>query len=107
MMSEWPLRYLVAECTTISKPSSSGRWIHGLAKVLSATAMRSCSRAILATAARSISLSRGLLGDSTQIILVSGRIAARNRAGSAMSTKLTLRLAERLRTFSNRRYVPP
>ena len=35
--SEWPFRYLVAECTTTSKPSSSGRCTHGLAKVLSAT----------------------------------------------------------------------
>ena len=35
--SEWPFRYLVVECTTMSKPSSSGRCTHGLAKVLSAT----------------------------------------------------------------------
>ena len=36
-MSEWPLRYLVAECMTMSKPCSSGRCTQGLAKVLSAT----------------------------------------------------------------------
>ena len=35
--SEWPLRYLVAECTTTSKPRSSGRCRYGEAKVLSAT----------------------------------------------------------------------
>ena len=91
----------------MSKPSSSGRWIQGLAKVLSATAMRSRPRAIFATAARSINLSSGLLGVSTQIIFVSGRIAAERLAGSAISTKLVLKFAERLRTFSNRRYVPP
>ena len=26
-MSEWPLRYLVVECITMSKPYSIGRWI--------------------------------------------------------------------------------
>jgi hypothetical protein len=103
MMSEWPLRYLVAECTTMSKPCSSGRWIQGLAKVLSATAISLRSCAIFATASRSISLSRGLLGVSIQIIFVSGRIAAERRAGSDMSTKVVERLAERLRTFSNNR----
>ena len=40
--SEWPLRYLVVECTTMSKPSSSGRWIHGEAKVLSHTEISLC-----------------------------------------------------------------
>ena len=91
----------------MSKPCSSGRWIQGLAKVLSATAMRLRSRAISATAARSMSFNSGLLGVSIQIIFVSGRIAAESRAGSPMSTKLTLKPAERLRTFSNSRYVPP
>ena len=37
-MSEWPFRYLVAECITMSKPSSSGRCRNGVANVLSATA---------------------------------------------------------------------
>ena len=54
-----------------------------------------------------MSFNSGLLGVSIQIIFVSGRIAAESRAGSAMSTKLTLKPAERLRTFSNSRYVPP
>ena len=35
--SEWPFMYLVVECTTMSMPSSSGRWTMGLAKVLSHT----------------------------------------------------------------------
>ena len=38
-MSEWPFRYLVAECMTMSKPCSSGRCTQGLAKVLSQTVM--------------------------------------------------------------------
>ncbi len=35
--SEWPLRYLVVEWVTMSKPSSSGRWKYGVMKVLSQT----------------------------------------------------------------------
>src|SRR3546814_8133177 len=41
-MSEWPLRYLVAECITMSAPCSSGRCRIGEAKVLSATISRPC-----------------------------------------------------------------
>ena len=36
-MSLWPFRYLVVECSTMSAPSSSGRWKNGVAKVLSTT----------------------------------------------------------------------
>ena len=36
-MSEWPLRYFVAECMTRSAPCSSGRCSAGEAKVLSTT----------------------------------------------------------------------
>ena len=43
--SECPFRYFVAECTTISKLWSSGRWRYGVAKVLSATARMPRSRA--------------------------------------------------------------
>ena len=35
--SEWPPRYFVVEWTTMSAPSSSGRWRYGVAKVLSTT----------------------------------------------------------------------
>ncbi len=59
----------------MSKPSSIGRWIHGLAKVLSETEIALCFRAIFATASRSISLSSGLLGVSTQTMRVFGLIA--------------------------------
>ena len=71
-MSEWPLRYFVAEWITMSNPSSIGRWIHGLAKVLSETEIALCLRAIFATASRSISLRSGLLGVSTQTMRVFG-----------------------------------
>jgi len=58
---------------------------------------------------------KGVVGDGDEITLAGDpgdrgkidQLEQGNRAGSAMSTKLTLRLAERLRTFSNRRYVPP
>jgi len=42
----------VVECSTMSKPSSSGRWIHGLAKVLSATQMMPRARQVRAMAAK-------------------------------------------------------
>ena len=105
--SEWPFRYLVVECTTMSKPSSSGRCTNGLANVLSATAIKPCSRAICASAARSASFSSGLLGVSTHSILVSGRIAARTASRFARSTKVKSVFALRRRTRSNRRNVPP
>jgi hypothetical protein len=52
MTSEWPFRYFVAECTTISMPSSSGRWLYGLANVLSAAVRMPCERAMLAIGAK-------------------------------------------------------
>ena len=102
-MSEWPLRYLVAECMTMSKPCSSGRCTHGLAKVLSATAMMPCRLASAPTASRSISFSSGLVGDSIQNSRVSGRIAASTLAMSLKSTNPKESPAERLRTRSNSR----
>ena len=76
--SEWPLRYFVAECTTMSKPCSSGRCTQGEANVLSATARMPFARATSATIARSTSFKSGLDGVSTQIIFVLGLIAASN-----------------------------
>jgi hypothetical protein len=81
--SEWPLRYLVAECTTTSMPCSSGRCTQGDAKVLSATVMMPRALATSATIARSTSLSSGLEGVSTQIILVCGLSAFSSVARSA------------------------
>ena len=106
-MSECPFRNLVAECMTMSAPSSSGRWIHGVAKVLSTTTRMPRARAIAATAAMSTSRSIGLLGDSIQTIFVRGRIDAANAFGSVRSANVKSSAAERRRTRSNSRNVPP
>ncbi len=105
--SEWPLRYLVAEWTTMSKPSSSGRCTQGLAKVLSAAQRMPRARQISAIARRSARRSSGLVGVSTQTSLVSGVSAACRRAGSVRSTKLKRWPALAFLTRSNRRKVPP
>ncbi len=47
------VQVLVVECSTMSKPSSSGRWMYGLAKVLSATLMIRGRGQMRAMAARS------------------------------------------------------
>ena len=36
-LSLWPLRYFVVLCVTRSAPNSIGRWMYGLANVLSTT----------------------------------------------------------------------
>ena len=60
----------MVECTTASAPSSSGRWLTGVANVLStATNARAAARAAI-TAATSTTLSSGLVGVSTQTSLV-------------------------------------
>ena len=86
----------------MSKPDSIGRWIHGLANVLSETEIDFRLRAIFATASRSINLSSGLLGVSTQTMRVFGLIARSRSFASVMSIKVKSRLAERRRTFSNK-----
>jgi len=53
------------EWTTRSIPSESGRWLTGVAKVLSQTDTAPPRRAISATASRSVIPRRGLLGVST------------------------------------------
>ena len=68
-MSEWPLRYLVAECMTRCAPCSSGRCRIGELKVLSTTTTRPRLRAIAAIWAMSTSLSSGLVGVSIQTSL--------------------------------------
>ena len=78
-MSECPFRNLVAECMTMSAPSSSGRWIQGVAKVLSTTTRIPRPRAAATTAAMSTSFSSGFVGVSIQIMRVFG--ADRGRGG--------------------------
>ena len=36
-LSLWPLRYFVVLCVTMSAPNAIGRWMYGLANVLSTT----------------------------------------------------------------------
>ena len=63
--SEWPLRYLVAECITMSAPSARGRVSTGVATVESTTTWAPTSRASAAAAAMSVRSQRGLDGVST------------------------------------------
>ena len=90
MRSEWPLRYFVAACMTMSAPCAIGRVSTGEATVES-TATRApaaCARA--ATAAMSVMVQSGFAGVSIQTSLVlPGRIAAATRATSLMSISST------------------
>src|SRR5678816_3165512 len=71
-MSEWPLRYFVAECSTRSAPYSSGRCRIGEQNVLSTTKIKPCLRANAPTFARSTTVSIGLVGVSAQTMRVFG-----------------------------------
>ena len=86
MLSLWPFRYLVVLCTTRSAPSAIGRWMTGLAKVLSTTSPRLCEWASDGVAARSVNRITGLVGVSTKSIFVDGRIACSIRSGCEVST---------------------
>ncbi len=91
MTSEWPLRYLVAECMTMSAPSDSGLVKIGVATVESTQSTASALCAISDTAAMSVTVHSGLLGVSIQNSPVSpGRTAARTASRSEVSTKVTL-----------------
>jgi hypothetical protein len=65
--SEWPFRYLVAECMTIAAPRSMGRVSSGVAEVESTATIAPCLRAISLAAAMSVMSHVGLAGVSTQI----------------------------------------
>ena len=86
MMSEWPFRYLVAECMTMSAPRLSGCWLHGVAKVLSTTSFSPRAFAIFDRPSISASFISGLVGVSAQIIRVLGVIAASTAFRSDRST---------------------
>ena len=91
MTSEWPLRYLVAECMTMSAPSDSGFVKIGVATVESTQSTASTLWAISDTAAMSVTVHSGLLGVSIQNSPVSpGRTAARTASRSEVSTKVTV-----------------
>ncbi len=93
IVSEWPARYFVALWKTMSAPCVSGRWMAGVANVLSTTisGRRPPSRArrstVSATAAMSTVLSSGLVGVSNHTRLVrSERASHRASTPAARST---------------------
>ena len=83
--SLWPEMYFVAECTTTSAPSSSGRCSSGVANVLSTATIAPCACAARAIAAMSATSSAGLVGDSNHTIAASAHASA-TAAVSVMST---------------------
>ena len=76
--SECPPRYFVAEWTTTSAPSSSGRCRYGVANVLSTTTSAPCSWATAATAAMSTMFSAGW--SASRATRAARRRASRRRA---------------------------
>src|SRR3712207_6676527 len=99
-VSEWPPRYFVVECTTASAPSSSGRWWTGVANVLSTATSAFCLRSMIP--ARSMTLSVGFVGVSTQISAVSSRTARATASRSRWST-MSYSSPKRASTLSTRR----
>ena len=88
--SEWPFRYLVAECITTSAPSASGRVKTGVAQVESTASRAPAAWAIRAAPAMSLTPQSGLLGVSSQISFVAPGLTARSSAArSSVSTKST------------------
>ena len=84
--SEWPLRYLVPACITMSAPCSIGRVKTGDATVESTASKAPAACAMAAVAAMSVMLHVGLAGVSTHTKRVlPGWIAALTAAGSVMS----------------------
>ena len=71
----------------MSAPSSSGRWIHGVAKVLSTTSRILRARAISATAAMSTRRKSGLVGVSIQIMQLEENILSRDEYQLALHGK--------------------
>ena len=69
-LSLCPFRNLVVLCVTMSPPSSSGRWMYGLANVLSTMTRTPWRCAISLAAARSVIRSIGLVGVSMNRYLV-------------------------------------
>ena len=90
MMSEWPLRYLVAECMTMSAPCSIGRVSTGVPTVESTASSAPARWAMSAAAAMSVTHQVGLAGVSIQTSLVApGRTAAAMASVRSASTKST------------------
>lgn len=80
--------YLVAECSTISAPKSSGFCKYGEAKVLSTQVRTPLRRAMPQSASRSTTLSMGLVGVSIHSRRVAGVIRLSTRAASLISVNV-------------------
>src|SRR5262249_51026384 len=90
--SEWPFRYLVAACMTMSAPCSRGRVSIGLAHVESTASTAPAPCAIFATAAKSVIDHSGLAGVSSQMSLAEpGRTEAFTASTSLISTRSTFK----------------
>src|SRR5579863_5493871 len=77
--SEWPFKYLVAECITTSEPSAIGRVRIGVAQVESTASAAPAAWAMRAAASMSLTPHSGLLGVSSQTSLVAPGFTARER----------------------------
>ena len=91
--------------TTAPAPSSSGRWLTGVANVLS-TATRTSGPTAAISAGRSITLSVGFVGVSTHTSFVSGRSARFTASRSRWST-MSWTTPKRSMILSASRNVPP
>ncbi len=91
--------YFVALWTTMSAPSSSGRWSSGVAKVLSTTSTQPGARAA-AAAAMSETATSGLLGVSSQTMSAPGSAAATASASAMSPTQRTVSRPAASRTRS-------
>ena len=88
--SECPLRYFVAECTTMSAPCAIGRVRIGVETVESTQSSAPAACAISETAAMSVIVHSGLLGVSIQTMpVLPGWTASRTACRSDVSTKVT------------------
>jgi hypothetical protein len=106
VLSLWPPRYLVADCTTTSTPCSSGRTTAGEVNVASTTSWAPASCAMPARPGRSATDSVGLASVSAHTTAVSGRTAARTASRSVPSTKV-VDTPKRCSTPVSSAYVPP
>ena len=101
-----PPEYFVVEWTTTSAPSDTGFCRYAVAKVLSTTTSAPASWATSAMAAMSAMPSSGFVGVSSQIIRVSGRMAARTASTSAILA-IECSMPHGRATRLKSRYVPP
>ena len=84
-LSLCPFRYFVVLWVTRSAPNSIGRWMYGLANVLSTTSRMPCRCARSAAARKSVSVMIGLVGVSTNSMRVAGVMARSTRSSFDVS----------------------